>query len=367
MTDWTAARLGQRWSFRRVSRADFSEGPEVPQVTGGELSLSALDDLKVTGTLDFEGPDAPDGMMRVYYSFESGGETVELPLATLFASCASPTYDGKSASGMLECSSSLKPMAKRLARTPYSVPAGSGAVALAAALASECGLPVSATASAYRTPSETVFEAGTSYLEIANGMLRMAGYSSCSPDPYGTVVMAPYVEPADRAVAFSFADGEHSIMYPEVSPESELDVPNVFALSYESDSEGLWATAVNADASDPRSVANADEVTEFESVFELNGETRDDRLAALKALAASRLADAATTVEKVSLSHAWLPVWPGDAVEVAYSAAGISWRGTVSSMRVSLSGAMRCETGLRRFSRPKFEVTVEGGVLWDGD
>lgn len=367
MTDWTAARLGQRWSFRRVARADFSEGPEVPHITGGELSLSALDDLKVTGTLDFEGSDAPEGIVRVYYSFESGGESVELPLATLFASCASPTYDGKSASGRLECSSSLKPMSKRLARLPYSVPAGSDAVSVAASLASECGLPVSATASDYRTPAETVFEAGTSYLEIANGMLGLAGYSSCSPDPYGTVVMAPYVEPFERAVAFSFADGERSIMYPEVSPESELDVPNVFALSYESDSEGMWATAVNADASDPRSTANADEVTEFESVSELDGETRDERLASLKSLAESRLADAATTVEKVSLSHAWLPVWPGDAVEVAYAAAGISWRGTVSSMRVSLSGAMRCETELRRFARPRFEAAVEGGVLWDGD
>lgn len=367
MTRWDGNRTGQEWSFRRVDRRDFSEGPEIGCITGGELTFSALDDLKVTGTLDFEGEAAPEGVIRVYYSFESGGERVEEPLATLFASCSKPTLDGRSASGKLECSSSLKPMSKKLARTPFSVPAGSDAVSVAAGIAGECGLPVSATPSAYRTPSETVFDAGTSLLEVANGMLDMAGYSSCMPDPYGTVVMKPYIEPSKRAVAFAFSDGGASVMYPEVSPESELDVPNVCSMRYESDSGALWAVAENADPADPRSTANSDEVGMFEEVSELEGDTAGERLASLKALAASRLADASVTVEKVSLSHAWLPVWPADAVSVDYAAAGIRWTGTVSSTRVDLSAAMKCDTELRRFSRPKFEATVEGGVVWDGD
>lgn len=367
MTKWDGNRVNQEWSFRRVDRRDFSEGAEIPHITGGELNFSALDDLKVTGTLDFEGDAAPEGVVRVYYSFEAGGERVVEPLATLFAACAKPSHDGKAASGKLECSSSLKPMSKKLARVPYSVPAGSDAVSVAAGIAEGCGLPVSATPSGYRTPSETVFDAGTSYLEVANGMLAMAGYSSCRPDPYGTVVMEPYVEPSARAVAFTFSDGDGSIMYPEVSPESELDVPNVLALRYESDSEALWATAENADPGDPRSTANSDEVTVFEEVSEIDGDTAEERLASLKALAASKLADASVTVEKASLSHAWLPVWPADAVAIDYGSAGIGWAGTVSSTRVSLSAAMKCDTEVRRFERPRFEVSVEGGVVWNGD
>lgn len=369
MTDWHGRRSRQRWTYREVDRRTFAEGAELAQVTGGELSLSAFDDLRTTGTLDIEGADVPDGskLVRAYYSFEdSGGASESLPLATLFVSCAKPTYDGKNASGMLECSSVLRAMSLRKTRAPYSVPAGADAVSLAASLARECGLPVSATGSEYRTSSATVYGSGESYLHIANELLGMAGYASCSPDPYGTVVMAPYVVPAKRPVVATFADGPDSVMYPEVSPEEELDVPNVVVLSYEDDSGSMWASAENADPSDPRSTANTDEVTEFEEVHELDGETAEERLANLKSLAASRLADASATVERVSLSHAWIPVWPGDAAAVDYGAAGVRWTGTVASMRVSLSGAMRCDTELRRFVRRAFEAVSDGGVVWNG-
>lgn len=367
MTNWTENRLNQKWEFRAVDRKTFTEYGDVPEIIGGELNLSAFDDMRATGTLDFEGDRNPSGIIRVYYSFEVDGETVEEPLATLFATCAKPEYDGKSVSGQLECSSSLKPLSSKLMTKPYSVPAETDAVALAAELAYDCYLPTSVTPSEYRTATETVYEAGTSYLEVANGLLDMAGYSACSPDPYGTIVMKPYVEPADRAVAWVFADGEESIMYPEASPETELDVPNVYALYYETDDEALWATATNTDLYDKASVTNADEVTECEDVSELSGDTQEARLSALKALAASKLKDASATVEKVSISHAWLPIWPADAVTVDYAAAGISWTGTVSSMKVSLAGAMRCETELRRFDRRKFSTFTDGGVIWSGN
>ena len=58
--DWFGNRKEESFEYRRVDRSDWSEGAAWPQVTGGTIELSALSDLKASGSLSFEGEAMPD-------------------------------------------------------------------------------------------------------------------------------------------------------------------------------------------------------------------------------------------------------------------------------------------------------------------
>lgn len=191
--DWFGNRKEESFEYRRVDRSDWSEGAAWPQVTGGTIELSALSDLKASGSLSFEGEAMPDerGVVRVYYSFaDQHGERGEFALATLLFSCAEPSYDGAAVAGTLECSSVLRILQSKRYRFPFTVAAGTQAVQLAIGLVEGCGLRVnSPEATAYEVREDYTFDAGKTYLEIVNGLLDMAGFSACWPDAYGVVQM----------------------------------------------------------------------------------------------------------------------------------------------------------------------------------
>lgn len=221
-----------------------------------------------------------------------------------------------------------------------------------------------ASASSYRLGKELVFEAGESYLGIVNALLDAAGFASAEPDEYGRVVMREYVEPSDRAPAWSFESGSSSIMapQPEVSRESSA---NVVRLYHEDDEESLWASASNVDPSSPSSLPSrlGIESTVFASVGEIEGETQAARIAYMKSEAEKRLRSETSDVEHVLFTCPLVPVKPGDAVSIEYPGIGLSWSGTVSSMSVSLDAMGTCSVDARRFLRPSFEAEVEGGAL----
>ena len=366
--DWFGNRKEESFEYRRVDRSDWSEGAAWPQVTGGTIELSALSDLKASGSLSFEGEAMPDerGVVRVYYSFaDQHGERGEFALATLLFSCAEPSYDGAAVAGTLECSSVLRILQSKRSRFPCTVAAGTQAVQLAIGLVEGCGLRVnSPEATAYEVREDYTFDAGKTYLEIVNGLLDMAGFSACWPDAYGVVQMERRSEPGERPVAMEFADDERSIMHPEVVPRKDFDVCNVFAASYANDRESLWASTSVTDPSAWFSTANMDEATDFRRASVLEGETVEARLESLKEETRQRAVDNMAKVEHVKMAHPWVPIAPGDAVSVDYRAAGIGWGGCVTSMRIDLSPECRCDTELRRFVRSELKTETEGGILW---
>ena len=53
---------------------------------------------------------------------------------------------------------------------------------------------------------------------------------------------------------------------------------------------------------------------------------------------------------------------PNSAIAIEYS--GMSWRGNVTNMGITLSPSTPCKTQLRRFVSNNLEITTDGGVLW---
>lgn len=361
----------QRYSFRRVKWPTWEEGEEYAQITGGEVEMSAFTDLKVDGSLTFEGLEAPDDhdLVRIYYGHaDAGGQQPMRPLATLMFSVSKPTYEGVTVRGKLDCRSVLSVLASKSYGAPFTVAAGTQAIQKAIELVESLGLRANnPDPSAYTVKScHTFKEEDANYLSIVNWLLDAAGYSSAWVDAYGIVQMTPYVEPTERKVSLTLADDEGSIMYPELSRQRDYgDTPNVVRLCYESDEETLTASAANVDPDSRASLPSRGyEVTYRESVTELDGETQEQRLANLKALAKQRLIDKSSDIEYVEGRCQYVEgLQPNDALGIDYARAGLEWSGALTNVSIKLTKAMPADFKARRFVRTGLLIEVDGAAL----
>lgn len=361
----------QRYSFRRVKWPTWEEGEEYAQITGGEVEMSAFTDLKVDGTLDFEGLEAPDDhdLVRIYYGHaDAGGQQPMRPLATLMFSVSKPTYEGVTVRGKLDCRSMLSVLASKSYGAPFTVAAGTQAVQKAVELTESLGLRVNnPDPSAYAIRDAHTFkEEDANYLSIVNWLLDAAGYSSAWVDTYGIVQMTPYVEPTERKVSITLADDEGSIMYPELSKQSDYsDTPNVVRLCYETDEETLTASASNIDPNSRASLPSRGyEVTYRESVSELAGDTQAERLEELEAAARRKLVDKSSDIEYVEGRCQHVEgLAPNNALGIDYARADLEWSGALTNVSIKLTKTMPADFKARRFVRTGLLIEVDGAAL----
>jgi hypothetical protein len=364
---WTGYRE-ESWTYRRVTWPGFEEREDYTVFTGGEIDLSALSTLRASGTLDFTGGSLPSehDLVRVYYRItDETGETYETPLGTFFMAVGSPDYEGSMVSGTVDLESTLMVPSNGSYGRHYTVKAGTNAVSKAKEIMDGLGLRTNATASSYTLAKDVIYDPDDSWLTICNDLLSMAGYGSCSPDPYGTIRMAPYVEPQDRQASWTFSDGTDSIMLPKVSvSDNSEDIPNVVRLVHESEDESLWAASVNEDPLSPAStVSRGYECCLNDTISELSGDTKDARLENLKTMARKKLVDNSSSIEYVEWGFPWVPLWPNDAISISYLTARLDWHGAVTEMKVEVGGHCSVTGKARRFVRKGF-VTREDGGSW---
>lgn len=366
MSGWRGSRRDVLFEARAVAWPSLAEGGAIPGRIGGRVDWAALTELKESASLTFDGREAPSaGAVRLWLSFaDDAGAEVREPVGTWLCSSGRPVLSPGRARGELVCASVLSAAARRRVGAPYAVAAGARAVDRAASLLRECGLSVVADPSSYALSSPRVYDAGATYLSIANDLLSAASFSSARPDAMGRARLEAYVEPTGRAPALVLA-ADGASMAPEVSCDDDGAPDNVCRLHLATADEELWAEARNDDPSSPWSTANAPggESTLFEEVAEVAGATQAERLAALRALAERRLRDGAARVERRTVTRPWSPLAMGDAVSIEYPQAGVAWAGSVVEASLSLTASCQCQTTARRFVRPEFAVTTRGGAL----
>ncbi len=349
--------------YRAVSWPGFEEGMEYRMFTeGGSLDLSSSTSLKASGTIPFAGAFPPFGqMVRVIYSISG----IEIPMATLFMDVSEPVYGAGSVTGSAVLTSVLSVLAERKFGQNHTVRAGSQAVSAAVSLAEDCGLIVNnPDPSAYTLTEDHVFKPSDSYLTAVDWLLEAAGYMPCFPDAYGVVQMVPRIDPSACTPAWTFSDGERSIMLPEVRRRKADAVPNMAKVWFSNDKESLWSSCENADPSSPDSTATRKrEVTATKDVSELEGDTQSKRIAEMKRMAKELLIDGMSPTETVEFTHAWVPVFPNDAVAVRYERHSLAWQGGIESMNIQLSGAVLCTTTATKAVPVSAKLTVKGGAL----
>lgn len=372
MADYTTSRTNERFIFKRVRWAGFStadaEIATYTQFTGGSVSYGLYSALKVSGSFDFvgEAPDATD-LLRVYYQFtDANGETSELhALGTFLVGADSVKNSPNGAtllkSGTVNGYSTLKVLQDRLCGLPLTVSAGTNPITYAAQICEGLGLRVNyPKGNAYTLAAPHTFEPNDSMLEVVNWLCanNSPQYQGATVDGYGVVQLREYEEPNAKTPTAVFRDDAQSIMLPEVEEANDWQAsPNVARLYYESDAGAMWAVA-RALSGSRASLANRGgrEITLYEQIDECAG------LAELQALAVSRVKDKSAEIERVSLTHGFMPISTGDSVAVEY--ANRTWQGTVQNMEVTLAPSAQTKTQLRKYISASLEIDIDGGVLW---
>ena len=360
-------RANETYTYRRVDWQTWQEGADLGNVTGGSIELGAFTDLKATCSFTFQGGEAPaqDSLVRIYYSFtDEAGERAEFMLGTFLIAYATVTQTDDRVSGTCDGYSVLKVLNDRKYGMPFTVAAGEQPVAKAVALMESVGLRVEVgEESSYTLANDHTFEPDDSYLTIVNWCLTAADYAAVSPDASGVCQIA---KPSAHGVVAELADDAESIMYPAVSTENDWqDTPNVVRAYYEDDTVAMYAVAKNMSGS-KASLDNRGgrELTLYESVSELDGATHSDMLDNLVAFASQKLLDNSGEIERVSLSHPYIPLLPNDGITVKYGT--VDWQGNVTNMRVNLAPATKCDTETRRLTAPSITVdATDNGILWE--
>lgn len=376
MADWHGLRSDIEWVHRRVSWETWQEAEDYDNINGGSCEKSAFSNLKVSGTLSFDDGNPPDEIdpVRIYYRFtDVSGEQVTEPIATLLVENSSPKFmsvegGGTRQSGSLKTYSVLKALSGKKCRKMIVIPAGTNAVAKAREICEEAGLRVNSASSSYVTATDKVFEPDDTHLTIVNDLMDSAGFNSVYPDAYGIVQMTPYVEPTNRPAMWTFRNDGESIMYLGVEEENDWhDKPNVYTVVYESETEKLSATARNVDTRSRASLPSRGwrENGEIETVDEIEGNTVEDRLANLEALAAKRIRANSSEVEYVKFSHFYIPISLNDSVSIEYS--DKTWNGTVTDLRTSEDAAGTTDIEIRRFISVDLQIEVESEIVYQGE
>lgn len=373
MANWKGARYDAGWTYRRVPwTAQDEEHGLYDQIEGASFDKSMNDSLKTSGSISYdESPPDEIDLIRAYYEFtDENGERVMHPVATVQVEAESPEFrsltNGTTAqSGRLKAYSVLKVLSDMKLRKAVVIPAGTNAVKRAREIVEGAGLRTNAASSDYVTKSDKPFEETDTWLTVVNWLLDAAGFSSAHDDAFGVVQMNRYVAPSDMPITWVFRNDDESTMGFGVVEENDWrSIPNVYTVNYSSETETLSATARNIDPSSRASLPSRGwrEKGEVETVEELDGDTAQDKLENLMAIAESRIKSKSSEINKLKFSTFYVPVNVNDAVGVEYS--DRIWRGSITNMGIEANPAGDTDIEIRNFIHHDLTIEVEGEILW---
>lgn len=373
MANWKGARYDAGWVYRRVSWGTWEELEEYDQIDGASFDKSMNDSLKTGGSMSYDesAPDEVDLIIAYYEFTDESGEHVMEPVATVQVEAESPEFRSlangtTSQSGNLKAYSVLKVLSDMKCRKTVVIPAGTNAIAKAVEIVEGAGLRTNSPSSDYVTKNDKTFEETDSWLTVVNWLLDAAGFSSAYDDAFGVVQMMRYVDPTDRPIVWTFRNDDESTMDFGVVEENDWrSIPNVYTVNYTSDTESLSATARNIDPNSRASLPSRGwrEKGESETVTELEGDTVQERLENLKAVAVSRIKSKSSEINKVEFGSLYVPVSINDAVGVDYS--DRVWRGCITNMGITANPAGDTKIEIRNFIHHDLKVEVEGEILWE--
>lgn len=352
-SDWLSSNRHDAFRYVEVDRATMRDVRDIGSIeeTGGSIKYQDLTSLKVSADLPFVGDfGIGANYLRIYSVSTLGDESITMLHGTFMPSRPSTDYSGAAATGTIDCYSLLKVLDDMAVEEPLTIAPGSDPVGQATLLVADAGLAFIADESAMLLSSSRSYDAGTSYLEICNDLMGVAGFGSLGIDASGAVRLERYMDPTDLSPLWTLRDDRPGVVFgPDVSHDFDVfDVPNkVIAIkSNASDEEPLMATAVN---NDPLSVfstvARGREVVHVATVSDVEDQE------ALQTVAERILIEKSGAVESIEVRHSFLPYNAGKALRLVYTRHSIDVTGVVVSKELGLERGMPCKARIRRFVR----------------
>lgn len=354
MTLWTRARSGPRWVFQLLNNLDQPLRDISHAVRGGSVALAFFD--RLGGSAQVELSDRGDSIdfmnHRLAISYDPGIAGLD-PWPVGVYTFASPRF-GKVAAGARRWSVNVYPKLDIIDTDSYtqtySVAGGANIINTVVSIIQSTGeTRISAVPSAATLTSQQVFSAGTSKLTIINELLTSAGYRSLWADGSGQFRVEPYVEPENRPVIRTFTSDQFSIHKPEWSRMQELsNVPNRVVVVSEGtdDVPGIVGVAENTDPNSQFSIPsrNGRVITRREEVSDIAN------LAAANELAQRYLRGGMAPVANLSVTHAIVPLDPGNAIEFN-PLDEAPRRATVTRMEMTLDDFSQCNATWREVTQ----------------
>lgn len=325
-----------RWSHHLLNESDEPIGA-LDGVTGGSVTLQALTRLGGHGTLELD--DRGRGIdwlkHRVQSVYDPGVPGVEArPIATMLLSSPNETYTGHGRSFSVGLLPKTSVVDEDAFPDSFSLAKGANIIDAVVSIIRSAGEErIAVTPSDKTLANPQSWDAGISKLTIVNELLDAAGYWSLWCDGSGQFRIEPYLDPADRPVAYSFLKGAESIHSADWQRDQDLaSIPNRFVVVGQGSDEAppLVGVAENTDPESPFSFQNRGRwiVRTEEGV-----EGADQGV--FNQLAQRRLLDATSAVEHLKVKHELVYLNPNDAVWFEHDA--YSARLTVQNMTVGFA------------------------------
>lgn len=358
MTDWTKP-FKATYRYMRVSRATGLETERIATLQdGGTITRNSDTDTYESASLTYiDGFNIGNDLLRVYLDaeFYAGGTASEC-LGTFLPSVPSRTVEASFESGTVSLDGRLQELSDEDFDEALTVEAGSDPVAAAVEIVERCGLEAQADACAYRLSDARTYGLGDDdkVLAAVNDLLSVAGFSACSTDPYGRVVMRRYVPPAQRQRVAEFEEGMNATFLKEVTDERDVSgVANVVRAIYSTEEKTIVGLAIDDDPSSEFSTVSIGrrKVARYTYSDLPEGGTDEEMQAAADAEAAKLLQTQQSVVHRVTMRHAYMPVECDDVVGFRYGSAGIRGDFAIRKQDIELGSGCLVKEEMREFQR----------------
>lgn len=328
----------ERVRIERLTRAEQSLG-DLDGVSGGSLAWDASADLPGGGNLELVDRgqiNFSSDRIRVWWVVEG---VEEWPLGVYVLAAPTETHTGTEVTRSVALIDKLTVIKESVLTSTLQVAKGANIVAAAVTQIRQTGEErIAATDSSKTLTNAMTWDPGTSRLQVINDLLAAAGYASLWTDRTGLFRVEPYIEPAQRSIAWEFAEGESSIHSPRWEFELSLwEASNTVVMTSQATDSGsvFLASAVDNNPASPTSVPSMGRTLNPIVVENVEASSQAD----LEAQCLRRLLDVSNVVGKIRVSHAPVPVWFNDAVQ--FTSDGLDTRAAVARMSLELrAGAL---------------------------
>lgn len=331
----------EEYRVELLNRKDESIAESIDGVVGGQLQWNSSADLPGGGTLDIvdlgQKINFSSDRIRVWYRATNYGssDSVEWALGVYVMAAPTTAYDAISKRRSITLIDKLTVVRDDYLTETYQLAADSNIIdAVVAQIQASGETRISTTSSPKTLKNAMTWAPGTSRLTVINDLLKAAGYSTLWTDRLGQYRIEPYVSPADRAITYSFEEGEASIHSPDWSYDLNIwEATNSVLLLSQPDSNGSFWKALVEDnnSSSPTSIGKVGRT--LNPIVQENVEASSQ--ADLTAQAERILKDNSNVAGRLSVAHAMMPLWYEEAVH--FSSQGMNTDAIITGMSVQLT------------------------------
>lgn len=353
MPDWTRS-MRQTFEYYSVDPGTWGDKERITDVESCSIVKDL--DLDTKGSASIKcSTDLSDEYVRAYLITEQDGFTERTPLGTHIYETPSESFDGRRSSMNQDGYTPLIELGEKHPDLGYSILSGANILSLAGQL-TELNTRAPVVRSSYqdKLAENFVSEMSDTWLTFLTDFIGIADFYF-DLDERGRIIFLPNIDVEQMNPIWEYTDDNSSILYPDVEIERDLyNVPNVVEVIY-SPSNGNAPIVVKAINDDPGSitstVSRGREIVYRETDPNVvEGVTR----AQLEEYARTVLKRMSSLEYKVSYSHGYCPVRPGDCVLLNYKRAGLD-RVKAKVIRQTI----KCESGCS-----VDEVAVFTRALW---